>query len=581
MTNFVYLRKCTLFCRSCFILTWIFVNLNGTTKTKTPNFIILYADDLGYADTSVQMMDSDPSTRHAFIKTPGLERLAEIGARFTAAYSPTPTCTGSRISIQHGQSSAKIQYRNVFDVLSQVQRPEGYDAEITIAEMLKESGKNYITAHFGKGCSAMGRFEDAGYDITDENPGEPGGNGNGHGSYWNPIKKKTPFPPDNPKRMHSLRKDAADFLKNNAGKQPFFMMVSHYAPHIPFMCTREAFERTKKRWIEAGLDTKGLDELTDDPIVNPKGEANKKITYAAMVEEMDLTLVDVLDALEQTGELQNTYIIFTSDNGGGYAENRKVDGGIRRFNGPLQEGKRSIFEGGIRVPTVISGPGIKAGSECDVPIVQWDFLRTFHDLSGSESPMPPNVDGGSLRQVFEKGNKGKVKRVAPGIIHHYTCHYHPPISSIIIGDYKLMRQLNSGEFLLFNLKTDYREEKNLAPSMPEKVKEMDEICRKYVKKVKGGTAEQVRQAHHKLMDHFGQQSIDGYRNKLADLKEQKLPDFDVQKAKMLKDLNAKLFKNLVNKEKTNLHRNLHAWREGTEKNVAEQNARAKWVEFTD
>ena len=548
---------------------------------KSPNFILLYADDLGYADTSVQMMDAEPSTKNAFIQTPGIERLAEIGARFTAAYSPTPTCTGSRISIQHGQSSAKIQYRNVFDVLSQVQRPDGYDAEITMAEMLKESGKNYITAHFGKGCSAMGRFDEAGYDLTDENPGEPGGNGNGHGSYWDPIKEKTPFPSDNPKRMHSLRKDAADFLKKNAGKQPFFMMVSHYAPHIPFMCTREAFERTKKRWIDAGFDTKGLDELTDNPIVNPKGEANKKITYAAMVEEMDLTLVDVLDALEQTGELQNTYIIFTSDNGGGYAENRKVDGGIRRFNGPLQEGKRSIFEGGIRVPTVISGPGIKAGSQCDVPIVQWDFLPTFHDLSGSEAPMPPNVDGGSLRQVFKKGNKGKVKRVAPGIIHHYTCHYHPPISSIIIGDYKLMRQLNSGEFLLFNLKTDYREEKNLAFSMPEKVKEMDEICQKYVKKVKGGTAEQVRQAHHKLMDHFGQQSIDGYRKKLADLKKQKLPDFEDQKAKMLKDLNEKLFKNLVNKEKTNLHRNLHAWREGTEKKDAEKNARIKFVEFSE
>ena len=66
-----------------------------------------------------------------------------------------------------------LQYRNVFDVLSQVQRPDGYDAEITIAEMLKASGKKYLTAHFGKG--AMGRFEDAGYDITDENPGEPGG----------------------------------------------------------------------------------------------------------------------------------------------------------------------------------------------------------------------------------------------------------------------------------------------------------------------------------------------------------------------------------------------------------------------
>jgi arylsulfatase A-like enzyme len=432
-------------------------------SAKVPNFILIYADDLGYADTSVQMMDAEPSTQNAFIQTPGIERLAQIGARFTAAYAPSPTCTASRVSIQHGQSTAKIQYRNVFDVLSQVQRPDGYEAEITMAEMLKESGKNYITAHFGKGCSAMGRFDEAGYDLTDENPGEPGGNGNGHGSYWDPIKDKTPFPPDNPKRMYSLKRDSAAFVKEYGGKRPFFMMVSHYAPHIPFVCTREAFERTKKRWIAAGYDTKGLEELNDDPINNPKGEANKKITYAAMVEEMDLTLVDVLDALEQTGELDNTYIIFTSDNGGGHSEKRKVDGEIRRFNGPLQEGKRSIYEGGIRVPTVISGPGIKAGSQCDVPIVQWDFLPTFHDLSGSEAPMPPNTDGGSLSQVFKKGNKGKVKRVAPGIIHHYTCHYHPPISSIIMGDYKLMRHLNSNEFKLFNLKTDYREEKNLAP----------------------------------------------------------------------------------------------------------------------
>ena len=522
-----------------------------------------------------------PSTQNAFIQTPGIERLAEMGARFTAAYAPSPTCTASRISIQHGQSTAKIQYRNVFDVLSQVQRPDGYEAEITMAEMLKESGKNYITAHFGKGCSAMGRFDEAGYDLTDENPGEPGGNGNGHGSYWDPIKDKTPFPPDNPKRMHSLRKDAAGFLKKHAGKQPFFMMVSHYAPHIPFVCTREAFERTKKRWIAAGYDTKGLEELNDDPVNNPKGEANKKITYAAMVEEMDLTLVDVLDALEQAGELENTYIIFTSDNGGGHSEKRKIDGGIRRFNGPLQEGKRSIYEGGIRVPTVISGPGIKAGSQCDVPIVQWDFLPTFHDLSGSEAPMPPNTDGGSLRPVFKKGNKGKVKRVAPGIIHHYTCHYHPPISSIIMGDYKLMRHLNSNEFKLFNLKSDYREEKNLASAMPEKVKEMDQACRKYVKKVDGGTAEQVRQAHHKLMDHFSQQSVYFYRKRLAVLKEQSLPDFEDRKAKMLKQLNDDLFKNIVNKEKTNVHRTLYSWREGPEKKEAEKNARIKFVEFID
>ena len=540
---------------------------------KAPNFILIYADDLGYADTSVQMMDAEPSTQNAFIQTPGIERLAQIGARFTAAYAPSPTCTASRISIQHGQSTAKIQYRNVFDVLSQVQRPDGYEAEITMAEMLKESGKNYITAHFGKGCSAMGRFDEAGYDVTDENPGEPGGNGNGHGSYWDPIKDKTPFPPDNPKRMHSLKRDSAAFVKEYGGKQPFFLMVSHYAPHIPYYCTMEAFERNKKRWIEMGRETEGID--------NEKSSIYKDITYAAMVEEMDLTLMAILDALDAKGELDNTYVIFTSDNGGGHSERREVDGEKRRFNGPLQEGKRSIFEGGIRVPTVISGPGIKAGSQCDVPIVQWDFLSTFHDLSGSEAPMPPNAEGGSLRKVFKKGNKGKVKRVAPGIIHHYTCHYHPPISSIIMGDYKLMRHLNSNEFKLFNLKTDYREEKNLASAMPEKVKEMDQVCRKYVKKVEGGTAEQVRRAHHELMDHFIQQSIDGYKNKLAALKKEDLPDFDTRKVTMLKELNEKLFKNVVSKEKTNVHRTLYSWREGPEKKEAEKNARIKFVEFSD
>ena len=117
--------------------------------------------------------------------------------------------------------------------------------------------------------------------------------------------------------------------------------------------------------------------------------------------------------------------------------------------------------------------------------------------------------------------------------------------------------------------------------MPEKVRELDEICRNYVKKVNGGTAEQVRQAHHKLMDHFSQQSVFHYRKRLAALKEQNLPDFEDRKAKMLKQLNDNLFKNLVNKEKTNLHRELHAWREGSEKNQAEENARAKWVEFVD
>ncbi|MBC8434691.1 MAG: sulfatase-like hydrolase/transferase [Verrucomicrobia bacterium] len=549
------------------------------SAAKPPNFVIVYADDLGYADTSVQMMDADPSTKHKFIQTPGLERLAEIGGRFTAGYSPTPTCTGSRMSIQLGKSSAAVQYRNVNDVLAKYQRPEGWDNEVTMAQMLKDANLNYKTAFFGKGASNLGRFEDRGYDITDEIPGQVGGNGNEHGQYWD-TKKKTPFPPDNPKRLHSLRKHSVDFINEYAGKQPFFVMVSHYAAHIPFACTREAFERNKKRWIEMGFDTDGMEDVPGDYIHKPSGNANADIAYAAMVEEMDMTVVDIIKALEKKGELDNTYIIFTSDNGGGKAELRKVNGENRRFNGPLQEGKRSIFEGGIRVPTLISGPGIKPGSEVSVPIVQYDFLATMHDLSGSKTPLPEGVDGGSLRDVFYKGNSGKVKRVSPGILHHYPCHYHPPISSIIIGDYKLMRHLNSGEIRLYNIKDDYREENNLAESMPEKVASMDKLRQDYVDKVDGGSADDVREAQFKEQDEGAEQSKRIYKNKLAALKKQNAPDFEAQKAKLLKELNAKLMKNEINKEKGRRHAQLHSWRGYVDKNAAEAHVNANWVDYT-
>ena len=171
----------------------------------------------------------------------------------------------------------------------------------------------------------MGRFDEAGYDVTDEMPGDPGGNGNGHGSYWD-VKKKTPFPPDNPKRIHSLRKDSVAFVNQYAGKQPFFMMVSHYAAHIPHLATQEAFNRNKKRWIAEGWDVEKIDV--------EKSSVHRDIVYAAMIEEMDMNVGALIDALKANGELDNTYIIFTSDNGGGHSDRREVDGEKRRARVP-------------------------------------------------------------------------------------------------------------------------------------------------------------------------------------------------------------------------------------------------------
>jgi len=461
------------------VLTVFISPLYAADKTA-PNFIIIYMDDLGWADTSVPMMDTEPLSKSDYYQTPHLEKLAARGVRFSNGYAPTPTCTGSRVSIQFGMTSARTQVRNVNDVLAKKQRGKnGWDHEISMAAVVKAANNNYITAHFGKGMNVR-RMDHAGYDVSDEH--DRGPNGNGHGRYMD-VKEKTLIPDDNAKRIPDLTRLSIDFVNEHAGKRPFYMMISHYAVHVPYQASPEAIARARKRWLAMGRS----DVDASDPEHKDTMEY-RAWQYAGMIEQCDNHLGALMDSLEKAGQLDNTYIIYTSDNGGNFT---RWDEHGRSFNGPLQEGKRSTFEGGLRVPFVVAGPGIKPGSQCDVPVVQWDLLPTLHDFSGSKSPLPKGVDGGSLRDVFESGNKGKVHRGAPGLIFHYPCHYHPPISVIRIDDYKLMRHLNSGELKLFNVAKDYAEQNNLASKMPKKAAELDRIRAQYIDEVDGGTIEEV------------------------------------------------------------------------------------------
>ena len=490
----------------------------------SPNFVIFYVDDLGWADTSVRMMENEPLSASDFYQTPALERLAKQGMRFSNGYAPTPTCTASRISIQFGKTPAKLQNRNVFDVLAKKQRPQGWDKEVSMAGVLKEANKGYVTAHFGKGMSVR-RMDHGGYDVTDEF--NKGPNGNGQGSFID-FKQKTPIPDDNPKRIVDLTRRSVEFVKKNAGTRPFYLMVSHYSVHIPHQASPEAIERCRRRWVAAG-----------NPNIGPTDKEYKKHfpkwRYAAMVEETDASLGAILDAIKESKELDNTYVIFTSDNGGGFG--RRDEAG-NRFNGPLQEGKRSSFEGGLRVPFVVSGPGIKPGSQCDVPVVQWDLLSTLHDLSGSSSKLRPSVDGGSLREVFERGNAGGVRRGAPGLVFHYTCHFHPPVSVIRIGNYKLMRHLNSGEVKLFNVATDYAEQQDLAKRLPEKAKEMDRILSQYVDDVDGGAMSEVYAAYFEWLDEGLRKKEERFGRDLESLKQKNPPDFKKQRRSLEAELQA-------------------------------------------
>ena len=490
----------------------------------SPNFIIIYMDDLGWHQTSVRMMDSEPMSKHSFYKTPNVERLAQMGMRFSNGYAPTATCTGSRVSIQFGQTSARTQYRYVFDVFHEKQRPEGYAGQYSLADAVKTAGKNYITAHFGKGMTE--KLKVVNYDITDEYE-KYAPNGNLHGEKID-IPSRKDLPLDNPKRIYSLIDESMKFLKENAGQRPFFMMVSHYSVHVPHAASKDYMDKWQAKYD-------ALKKPTDKEELR-LFEKECKPLYGAMLEETDQHIGILLDYLKAVDELDNTYFIFTSDNGSECIPRTKEN---RRYNGPLQEGKYSCFEGGIRVPFVVSGPGIRGGTHCDVPVVQWDLLATLHDLSGNETPLPDDIDGGSLKDVFFNGNKGKVNRRAPGIIHHFPSHYQVPISAIRIGDYKFMRNMNTDEMKLFKVAEDYREEYDLAQKMPKKLASMDKVLRAYIKEVDGGDVKDSYQAFYETMDDFEGRAEDSHQRQMKELEEKKPADYADQKAIIDQELELK------------------------------------------
>jgi len=490
----------------------------------SPNFIIIYMDDLGWHQTSVRMMDSEPMSKHSFYKTPNVERLAQMGMRFSNGYAPTATCTGSRVSIQFGQTSARTQYRYVFDVFHEKQRPEGYAGQYSLADAVKTAGKNYITAHFGKGMTE--KLKVVNYDITDEYE-KYAPNGNLHGEKID-IPSRMDLPLDNPKRIYSLIDESMKFLKENAGQRPFFMMVSHYSVHVPHAASKDYMDKWKAKYD-------ALKKPTDKEELS-LFEKECKPLYGAMLEETDQHIGILLDYLKTVDELDNTYFIFTSDNGSECIPRTKEN---RRYNGPLQEGKYSCFEGGIRVPFVVAGPGIQGGTFCDVPVVQWDLLATLHDLSGNETPLPDDIDGGSLKEVFFNGSKGKVNRRAPGIIHHFPSHYQVPISAIRIGDYKFMRNMNTDEKKLFNVAEDYREKHDLALKMPKKVASMDKILRTYIEEVDGGDVKDSYQAFYETMDDFEGRAVENHKRKMKELDANMPSDYGKQKSLIDQELEFK------------------------------------------
>jgi len=472
------------------IVTLILISASLPSQAaKRPNFIIIYVDDLGWADTSVRMMDSDAESASDFHQTPHLEQLARRGVKFSCAYAPSPTCTPSRKSIQFGKTPARLKYTFVHDVLA-LQRKLKWKDETSLADVVKAADPDYITAHFGKGMGGE-QMNTIGYDVTDEIDGNAP-NGNYHGEFIS-LKQRVPLPPGNPKRMSSLRNSSVDFLNQHSGQRPFFMMVSHYAVHVPHAARLDLIE--KYRQLPRGKYCQDDDYLPTAKIPPAKKNSSWRLQYAAMLEEVDEGLGAIVAALKKSGQLENTFIIFTSDNGGGLNP-----------NGTLRGGKANLYEGGLRVPFVVAGPGVQSGVQCDIPIAQWDLLPTLHDYAGNDDPLPDGLDGSSLRDVFERGNEGQIAHRVKGFVFHYPCFFAPPLSVIRLGDYKLMEHLLTGQQKLFNVVTDYREQHNLIDTNTSKATELKAALSQYLKSIAAEDVQDVYQARFAELDRFEAQA---------------------------------------------------------------------------
>jgi len=254
-----------------------------------------------------------------------------------------------------------------------------------------------------------------GYDESDGNTG----NRNGDMNSTKQTKWKEYFLNNDPKRIESLTSRAINFMQRNAkSSNPFYLQVSHYATHVDMQTTEETYNKYLKK---------------------EKGEIHSNPAWAGMLENLDTGIGKILDQIDQLGIADNTYLIIMADNGGVEfipPVKNKFDPPssfkTHPRNYPLRGGKWTLYEGGVRVPFMVIGPGVKPGSQCYIPVVGWDILPTISDLAGNKNPLPDNLDGISFRPILEKGNMGDIKRKNNEIVFHYFGKSH---SAIRVGDY--------------------------------------------------------------------------------------------------------------------------------------------------
>ena len=436
------------------ILLFMICALNAQKK---PNFVIIFTDDQGYGDLSCFGSKT--------IKTPNIDALAASGIKFTDFYSASSVCTPYRAALLTGRMPKRTGMTNVLFPWSQNGLPQ---SEITIAEMLKE--QDYETAligkwHLGHKKEFLPTSQGFNYyygipysndmsiapelDVASNvklNNGFTMDTVNEHKlifkkQYKNirnnmPIMRGTEiveYPVDQTQITRKYTEEAVKYIKEKKDKS-FFLYLAHTMPHRPLFISDDFKEKSK-----GGI-------------------------YGDIIQQIDWSVGEIKKALKENGLEENTFILYTSDNG--------PAGGAGGSAGPLKGTKFSTWEGGQRIPAIISYPAIiKAGQTIDQLCSTVDMFQTISSIVGANLPEGRTYDGYDLSPLL----RNDVTKSPRNEFFFYNANS-SEIDGVRLGNWKFLykgdRRKKKKEMQLFNLKDDIGETKNVAEQFPEKVKEL-------------------------------------------------------------------------------------------------------------
>lgn len=430
-------------------------------KLKSPNIVVIVADDLGWADLGVY--------GNPFFESPHLDDMAKKGMRFTNAYSGSHVCSPTRASLLTGRNPARIGLTNYLFGTKELEDSPVLPAqfvdhlplaEITIAEELKKDG--YKTAlmgkwHLGENTTfGMSDPKFQGFDVTEgfdyellpvEDTYKWYKIGNQENAYELPYL------------TNKITQNSIDFIEKNKDTT-FFLTVAHFAVHLPLQGKPSLVEKYKNK-------------------TNPRPDDYHPV-YAAMIEQMDESVGAILASLEENGVLENTLVLFVSDNGGlavGEAGDKPT------VNDPLRAGKGTMYEGGIRVPMIAYWKGNFEGGYVNPSTVStMDIFPTLLQVARGTNEVEQTIDGENRLTAFKSSDAIDRK---PIYFHypHFSNQGGRPKTVILENNYKLIKSLETGDTELYDLKADVEEANDLSATMPKLTKRLSDSIVTWQKRV--------------------------------------------------------------------------------------------------